>query len=165
MEILDKIREKYDLKWVGAPEYYLGSDYISSQNLKDISSEDVKGIAYAGHSKKDKCLDPIWIKHGITTAFSVRTYISNTVDRLETMVGQQFGRYDTPMSEALHPEIDDTPFLDPIKHSQYRSLVGCANWLATLGRFDIAYATNTFSRFGMQPREGHMKGIIRVLDI
>ena len=78
------------------------------------------------------------------------------------MIGQQFGKHDTPMSEALHPEIDDTPFLDPIKHSQYRSLVGCANWLVTLGRFDIAYATNTFSRFGMQPREGHLKGIIRV---
>ena len=53
------------------------------------------------------------------------------------------------MSEALHPEIDDTPFLDPVKHSQYRSLVGCANQLVTLGRCDIAYATNKFSRFGM----------------
>ena len=66
------------------------------------------------------------------------------------------------MSEALHPEIDDTLFLDPIKPSQYRSLVVCANWLVTLGRFYIAYATNTFSRFGMQPREGYLKGIMRV---
>ena len=117
MEILDKIRETYDLKGVGASEYYLGSDYISSQKLKNVSSEDVKGIAYVGHSEKDKCLDPIWIKHGITTAFSARTYIFYTVDRLETMVGKQFGRYDTPMSEALHPEIDNTSFLNPIKHS------------------------------------------------
>ena len=34
MKILDKIRETYDLKGVGAPEYYIGSNYISSQNLK-----------------------------------------------------------------------------------------------------------------------------------
>lgn len=69
------------------------------------------------------------------------------------MVGKKFGKYDTPISEALHPEIIDTPFLDPIKHSQYRSLVGCANWLVTLGKFDIAYTTNIFSRFGMQPKK------------
>ena len=78
------------------------------------------------------------------------------------MVNQTFGNFNSPMSESLHPELDDTPFLGEIKHSQYRSLVGCANWLVTLGRFDIAYATNSFSRFSMQPREGHMKGIIRV---
>ena len=35
MEILDNIRETYDLKGFGAPEYYLRIDYISSQNLKD----------------------------------------------------------------------------------------------------------------------------------
>ena len=40
--------------------------------------------------------------------------------------------------------------------------MGSANWLVTLGRFDVAYSTNTFSRFAMQPREGHLKGIIRV---
>ena len=27
---------------------------------------------------------------------------------METMVGQQFGKYDTPMSEVIHPEIDNT---------------------------------------------------------
>ena len=54
MAILDKIRETYDLKGVGAPEYYLGSDYISSQNLKDIFSDDVKVILYARHSEKKK---------------------------------------------------------------------------------------------------------------
>ena len=59
------------------------------KTLKDISSEDVKGIAYVGHSEIDKLLDPIWIKHGTNTAFSARKYITNTVDRLETMVGQQ----------------------------------------------------------------------------
>ena len=71
------------------------------------------------------------------TAFSVRTYISNTIDRLETMIGKEFPQFDTPMSDLLHPEIDDSPLLDETRHSQFRSLVGCANWLVILGRFDI----------------------------
>lgn len=78
------------------------------------------------------------------------------------MIVQEFAIFDTPMSESLHPELDDTPLLDPVRHSRYKSLVGSANWLVTLGSFDVAYATNTFSRFSMQPREGHLKGIIRV---
>ena len=76
------------------------------------------------------------------------------------MIGQEFPSYDTPMSETLHPEIDDSTLLCPVRHSQYRSLVGCANWLNTLGRFDISYATNTFSRFSNSPRIGHLKGMI-----
>ena len=32
----------------------------------------------------------------------------------------------------------------------------------TLGRFDIAYSVNAYSRFSMQPRQGHLNGIIRV---
>ena len=66
------------------------------------------------------------------------------------------------MLEILHLEIDDSPTLNPARHSQFRSLVGFANWLVTLGRFDVVYAVNTFSRFSMQPREGHFKGMIRL---
>ena len=93
------------------------------------------------------------MKRGVKTAFSARTYIKETIDRLETMVGKEFAEQKSPMSETLHPEIDDSPILNSIRHSQFRSLVGYANWLVTLGRFDIAYAVNTFSRFSMQPRK------------
>ena len=37
-------------------------------------------------------------KHGINTAFSARTYITDTINRLKIMVGQQFGKYNTLMS-------------------------------------------------------------------
>ena len=107
MDIIDKIRKTYELKGVGAPEYYLGSDYMStndtSKKLRPPSTEDVNGIAYVGHDEKDKHLSELWRKEGIKTTFSARKYIKNTVKRLETMVGQEFAGYDTPMSEALHP--------------------------------------------------------------
>ena len=75
---------------------------------------------------------------------------------------RSFASYSTPMSETSHPELDDSPILSPERHAKFRSLVGCANWFITLGRFDIAYATNSYSRFNMQPREGHLNGMIRV---
>ena len=159
MEIINTIKETYDLKGVGAPEYYLGSDYLQASNQVDNNP---KGISTVGNEENDKTLSPLWLRQGIKTAFSARTYISNTIDRLETMIGKEFPQFDTPMSETLHPELDDSPLLDSTRHSQFRSLVGCANWLVILGRFDIAYATNTFSRFGNEPRMGHLKGMIRV---
>ena len=85
------------------------------------------------------------------------------------MIEKEFAVFNTPMSESLHPELDDTPLLNPVRHSQYRSLVGIANWLVTLGRFNIAYATNTFSRFSMQPRlwkyiESHILRLLQYLN-
>ena len=66
------------------------------------------------------------------------------------------------LAEIAHPEIDDSPLVNTRDYSKFCSLVGCANYLITLSRFDIAYATNSFSRFSMQPRQGHIKGMIRV---
>ena len=74
--------------------------------------------------KSVKHLSNIAIKKVIKTCFSARMYIKNTVDRLQTMVGQMFGKFDSPMSESLYPKLDDTPILGEIRHSQYRSLVG-----------------------------------------
>ena len=84
------------------------------------------------------------------------------MDKLQHMMGKQFPECKTPMAEAAHPELDDSPMLNERDHSKFRSLVGCANWLVTLGRFDIAYATNAYSRFSMAPRQGHLDGMIRV---
>ena len=75
---------------------------------------------------------------------------------------KSFSLENSPMSEAAHPELDDSPMLDPLNHSKFRSLIGCTNWLVTLGCFDIAYAVNDYSRFSMAPRQGHLKGMIRV---
>ena len=44
----------------------------------------------------------------------------------------------------------------------FQSLLGSANWIITLGRFDIAYAVNSLSRYSVAPREGHMIALQRV---
>ena len=66
------------------------------------------------------------------------------------------------MAEAYHPEWDDSPLLNAQEHSKFQSLIGCANWLVTLGRFDIAYPVNTLSRYSLAPREGHLRAMMSI---
>ena len=44
----------------------------------------------------------------------------------------------------------------------YKSQLGSAIWIITLGRFDISFATNALSRYSMKPREGHYQALQRV---
>jgi hypothetical protein len=126
------------LKGVGTPKYYLGG------NIDDIEEKQ-------------------WQEEGVFTALSARTYIENVMKKLEQLcVVEQFHKANSPMNEAYHPKTDDTPLLDDKHASKYRGLVGSANWIITLGRFDIAYATMALARFSMAPREGHFTAMKRV---
>ena len=67
------------------------------------------------------------------------------------------------MSDEYHPETDDSPFLSDEESGKYRSITGSLNWIITLGRFDIHYATSAMSRFNMKARVGHMAAAKRIL--
>ena len=137
MSLIKEIQEHYILKGIGKPEYYLGG------NIDE--------------------LDEQWNKQGVQTALSAQTYISNVTEKLEQMLGgKPFAKQKSPMSDEYHPELDDSPLLDSIRASQFRGFIGSANWTITLGRFDVAYATNALSRFNMAPREGHLKAATRI---
>ena len=126
------------MKGVGKPRYYLGGDVLE--------------------------LDESWHKEGIYHAFSAETYITNAIPKLAKLVGlERFAKKDTPMDPKYYPELDDSPLLEPEDISKYRSLIGSLNWILTLGRFDIAYALSSMSRYNMAPREGHMKAVHRIL--
>ena len=143
------------LKGVGKPEYYLVGNYHSAKDFDPISEVD--------HDVKDNHLLSKWFKEGIKTVFSAKTYMEQSLGKLEQMMGvKSFPIHNSPMPDGAHTELDDSPMLSSIDHSKFCSLIGCANWLVTLGRFDVAYAVNAFGRFSMAPREGHLKGIIRV---
>ena len=59
--------------------------------------------------------------------------------------------------------MDDTPELDPTGVRQYQSLIGSLQWAISLGRFDIATAVATLSRFRAQPTQGHLERAKRVV--
>ena len=123
LHIIKKLQETYVLKGVGEPEYYLGGDVID--------------------------LDRTYKKEGVHMALSAETYVKNIVEKYENLLKRDFHtRYSVSFDPDYHPELDTTPLLSPCEASIYWGLVGSANWLITLGRFDIHYATNTLSRFG-----------------
>ena len=137
MPIMEQLQKIYVMKGVGKPQYYLGGDVIE--------------------------LGPEWNKEDIKTAFSAETYINNILPKLAASCGlQQFHKSSIPFSEDYHPELDISDLLDPKDITLYKSLLGSANWIITLGRFDIAYAVNTLSRYSMAPREGHLKALQKV---
>ena len=129
------------MKAIGTPEYYLGGNVIQ--------------------------LGEEWEKENVTTALSAETYIDNIVQKLAAMVGvEEFpkSRYKTPMSEDYYPELDETDLCSPLEASKYRSLIGSANWIVALGRFDIAYTTSTLARYSTVPRQGHYKAAQRIFS-
>ena len=137
MSIMDKLKKTYVMKGVGKPQYYLGGDVV------ELGQE--------------------WEKDNISTAFSAETYIQNALPRLASVCGlQQFPKSKIPFSENYHPELDTTDLVDSATITTYKSLLGCANWIITLGRFDISYAVNSLSRYSMAPREGHLKALQKV---
>ena len=134
MPIIEEICKDFMLKGVGKPEYYLGGNFHSVNGLQEANDDD-----HTPH------LSSRWLKEGVKMAFSARTYIEQCMSKLEEMMNAEFSLKNSPTSKLYHQEVDDSPFLSTEDHSKYRSLVGCANWLVTLGRFDIAYSVNALS--------------------
>ena len=136
LRTIHELKKDYILKGIGRPEHYLGGDVVE--------------------------LDGAWQQEGVKTALSARTYIKNVVGKFETLFDGEFRKHKTPMCDKCRPELDDSPLLDARQTSIYRGLVGSANWVCTLGRFDIQFALSSLARFNAAPREGHFLAMKRV---
>ena len=75
----------------------------------------------------------------------------------KTMFGTEPTVYSTPLEKNDHPEIDQSELLGEEDTTKYQSMIGALQWVISLGRFDIATAVMTMSRFRAAPREGHLK--------
>lgn len=140
MPIIEALQQDYTLRGIGKPEYYLGG------NIEHLHE------------------DSLWTKHGVKMAMSAETYIQNTLERMQRLLDTgDFKKADTPMIADYHPEQESSPLLDPLTASKYRAIIGCLNWIITLGRMDIHYATNTLARYSQAPRVGHFAAARRVL--
>ena len=116
LKVINDLKKVYTMKGVGTPEYFLGG------NIEELGPE--------------------WEREGIRTALSAQTYIKNIMKKNAEMCGiGNFKSQKSPMADEYHPEEDTTKFLDEGEISKYRALIGTANWILTLGRFDIAYDT------------------------
>ena len=68
----------------------------------------------------------------------------------------------SPMERGDHPELDETDELQMEDIKKYQSLLGALQWLVSIGRFDIAFAVMTMSKFRVAPRSGHMLCVQRI---
>ena len=135
-----------------------------------IAARDPKSIVAAlveRHKYKLKGVGPIKFHLGCdfgrdpdgTLAFGPRSYITRMMDTFEKMFGERPKEYVSPLDKGDHPEIDDSPLLDEDGIAKYQSMIGACQWLISLGRFDIAAAIVSLSRFRAAPRCGHMDRI------
>ena len=89
------------------------------------------------------------------------------IERMSSIYERHFGekpkqKYTSPLEKGDHPELDTTEELEINDIKIYQSLIGAAQWLVSLGRFDIQTAVMTLSSFRANPRKGHMDRIKRV---
>ena len=136
LALIEELRRDYILKEVGRPEYYLGGNVVE--------------------------LSPESNREGLFNAISSETYIRNVTEKFESLLNTPFKMMKTPMNESYHPELEESPLLNSEDHTLFCALIGSANWMITLGRFDIAYAISSLSRFSMAPRKGHLEALYRV---
>ena len=136
LKVIQDFKEagEYELKGVGAPEYYLGGD-LQQRKVDNYT-------CYETHAK---------------------TYITRITDKIKKLMEWTLRSYMSPEDPNYSLELDETPLLGPEQHSQYRMIIRSLNWLVTLGRYDIYHAASTMARYGMAPREGHLNATKRIL--
>jgi hypothetical protein len=134
--LMDYLRKSYTMKGVGYPQFYLGGDVTE--------------------------LPEPWRNHNVSYGLSAHTYIANCTINLERMCNTIFHKVSVPFDPNYHAELDTTSMCSPTDMTKYRSLLGSANWLITLGRFDIHYAVNTLAQYCVAPRQGHLQALQRV---
>jgi hypothetical protein len=92
-----------------------------------------------------------------TLFWGAKRYIARAMETYERMMGAKPKICTIPLPEKSHPELDTTIELDEAGRTKYQSLIGCLQWVVTLGRFDVACALMTMSRFRVAPRKGHLE--------
>jgi hypothetical protein len=92
-----------------------------------------------------------------------KQYIEKMVESYVRFFGEKPSRRVTsPLEKGDHPELDTSEFLGVDETRIYQSMIGSAQWVISIGRFDIAVHIMTLSSFRAQPRRGHLDRIKRV---
>ena len=95
--------------------------------------------------------------------YSPKNYLKKMENLYKELFKEPPKYYASPLEENDHPELDESDFLNEEDTRIYQSLIGSAQWVIQLGRFDIAVHVMTLSSFRAQPRQGHLDRIKRVI--
>ena len=102
------------------------------------------------------------IRKNKTIKVHSKKYVTEIIKRYEKQYGS-LKKHNVPSIPNDHPELDDSPLLDEKERRHYQSNIGICQWICTAGRFDIAFAVSSLSRFSHSPREGHLERSEKIL--
>ena len=94
--------------------------------------------------------------------YAPRKYIEKMIENYERLFGSKPRPYSSPLEKGDHPELDTTAELEEKDAAIYQSLIGQLQWVIQIGRFDIATAVMTLSRFRAAPKFGHLERVKRI---
>ena len=97
-----------------------------------------------------------------TLLWGAKSYIKRLMENYKTTFGDLPKQYSSPLEHGDSPELDTSVEVGPEDQQIYQSLIGALQWCITLGRFDIACAVMTMSRFRIAPRKGHLERVKRI---
>ena len=82
----------------------------------------------------------------------LKKYVSKILSTYECMFpGETLKKQASPIHKGDHPELDDSEFVSEEDKAKYMSMIGTAQWLITLGRFDITITVSTLSLYRVAP--------------
>jgi len=93
---------------------------------------------------------------------TAKQYILESIKHIETRLNITLREERTPMATKDHPEEDSSPLLDSYHHPEYQAVIGMLQWVITISRADVCYATSSLSRFSTAAGEGHLSCVLRV---
>ena len=94
--------------------------------------------------------------------YAPRKYIEKVLNNYQRIYGSQPRQVSSPLVKGDHPELDTSELLDADNQKIYQSLIGSLQWAIQIGRFDVATAVMTLSRFRAAPRQGHLDRVKRI---
>lgn len=144
---------------------YVDDLVLCSKNPKEIISELVEK-----HAFKLKGTGPIsfhlgcdfFRDHKEHLCYAPRKYIEKMLENYKRLFGTYPKPATSPLVKGDHPELDASELLDLEGIKIYQSLIGALQWVIQIGRWDIATAVMTLSRFRAAPRQGHLDRAKRI---
>jgi hypothetical protein len=97
-----------------------------------------------------------------TLCYGPHKYIDKMMENYKKIFGSKPKERGSPLEQNDHPELDESPLLDAEGISLYQSLIGAAQWVVLLGRYDIMTALATMSQFWIAPRQGHLERLKQI---
>lgn len=87
---------------------------------------------------------------------TAKQYILESINQIKTRLSIQLRKEWTHRRLKTTLKMDTTLFLDTYLHQEYQALIEMLQWVVTISRAEICFATSSLSQFFAAPREGHL---------